>query len=46
MLNISSLDTKKGGYGGRSIPTPSAPQPAYFVAEIKKKGTIYRLTGY
>lgn len=36
MLNISSLDTKKGGYGARSIPTPSAPQPANFVADITK----------
>lgn len=37
MLNISSFDAEKGGYGARSIPTPSAPQPAYFVAEIKKR---------
>ena len=37
MLNISSLETKKGVSGDHSIPTPSAPQPAYFVAEIKKR---------
>ena len=36
MLNISSLDTKEGVSGDHSIPSPSAPQPANFVADITK----------